>query len=212
MQIQTEVALFVHLLPRPEFSKTTKVDYWRMAIEFNNRLMQAFLAGKPLDAYPKTSIELCKFGDDCVRRTRERDSLLMLGFPQALAAIPVPQPQIFQPPSSLDPMFPPLAPPPQPAAQHAAAQADPPQNAVAFQPAPAPLFAAAAAAVRRPATGANVKRYRDPDAGKKSNQGTQHGGKGVAKSCRACSIRAGAPVPANAEHQRSCEWCGYCHP
>ena len=110
VQTQTEVALFVHLLP--EFSKTTKVDYWRMAIEFNNRLMQAFLAGKPLDAYPKNSRELSKFGDDYVKRTRGRDSLLMLGFPQALAAIPVPQPQIFQPPSSLDPMFPPLAPPP----------------------------------------------------------------------------------------------------
>ena len=96
VQTQTEVALFVHLLP--EFSKTTKDDYWRMAIEFNNRLMQAFLAGKPLDAYPKNSRELSKFGDDYVRRTRERDSLLMLGFqrfqrlpqkPEFAAALPL---------------------------------------------------------------------------------------------------------------------------
>lgn len=40
-QIASEVALFVHLLPG--FSKS-KVDYMHMAVEHNNRIMQAFLA------------------------------------------------------------------------------------------------------------------------------------------------------------------------
>ena len=44
VQTAAEVALFVHLLP--EFSKSTKVDYSHMAVEYNNRIMQAFLAGK----------------------------------------------------------------------------------------------------------------------------------------------------------------------
>ena len=89
---------------------------------------------------------LSKFGDDCVRRTKKRDSLLMVAFPQALDAILVPQHQIFETP--LDPMFASVAPPPQPAAAAAVYYvADLPQNAVGFQPVPAPVFAAAAAAV-----------------------------------------------------------------
>ena len=41
----TEVALFVYLLP--EFSKPSQVNYTLMAIELNNRVLQAFRAGKP---------------------------------------------------------------------------------------------------------------------------------------------------------------------
>ena len=59
LQIASAVALFVHLLPG--FSKS-KVDYMHMAVEHYNRIMQAFLAGKPLHEYPKNSRELGKFG------------------------------------------------------------------------------------------------------------------------------------------------------
>ena len=95
VQTATEVALFVHLLPG--FRTGSKVNYWGMAIEFNNRLLQAFNAGKPLDAYPKSSRELCQYGDAYVKQTRENDSLLMLGFTQALAPISPPPPAIFSP-------------------------------------------------------------------------------------------------------------------
>ncbi len=38
----TEVALFVRLLP--DFRRGSSADYWGMAIEFNDRLLQAFTA------------------------------------------------------------------------------------------------------------------------------------------------------------------------
>ena len=42
----TEVALFVHLLSASGCKTGSKVDYWGMAIEFNNRLLQAFSAAE----------------------------------------------------------------------------------------------------------------------------------------------------------------------
>lgn len=78
VQTPAEDALFVHLLP--DFSKTTKVDYSHMAIEYNNRIMQAFLAGKPLDAYPKNGRELGKFGDSYVKRLEKETHYRCLAF------------------------------------------------------------------------------------------------------------------------------------
>ncbi|KAL0027846.1 hypothetical protein WJX77_010317 [Trebouxia sp. C0004] len=72
-------------------------DYWGMAVEFNNRLLQAFTAGKPLDAYPKSSRQLRQYGDAYVKQTRERDSLMMLGFTEALTPLSPPAPLIFNP-------------------------------------------------------------------------------------------------------------------
>ena len=89
MQTAAEVALFVRLLP--DFSKSTKVNYLHMAIEYNNRIMQTVLAGKPLDAYPKNSRELGRFGNSYGKTVRGRDSLLMHGFLQALTPILPPQ-------------------------------------------------------------------------------------------------------------------------
>jgi len=78
VQTATEVALFVHLLP--DFRRGSSADYWGMAIEFNNRLLQAFTAG---NAYPKSSRELRQHGDAYVKQTRQKDSLMLLGFTQA---------------------------------------------------------------------------------------------------------------------------------
>ena len=188
VQTPAEVALFVHLLP--DFSKTTKVDYSHMAIEYNNRIMQAFLAGKPLDAYPKNGRELGKFADSYVKKIRERDSLSMLGFSQALTLISPPQPLIFLP--SLNPNLdqPGLYGNQQPAVSQwptgiiqQPAAADPKQTSGPPQPQFAPMFQPPAAA----GAAASTKRVRDETVGKASNQGTGNGGKGVSKRCRACS-------------------------
>lgn len=80
-----ELALFLYLLPH--FSMSTKVDYSRVATECNNRIIQAFVAGKLLDAYPDNARELGKFGGSYVSKVRERDSL-MLCFLQALTPPP----------------------------------------------------------------------------------------------------------------------------
>lgn len=95
VQTATEVALFVHLLP--DFRRGSSADYWGMEIEFNNRLLQAFTAGKPLDAYPKSSRELRQYVDAYVKQTRQRDSLMLLGFTQALTPLSSSTPH-FQPP------------------------------------------------------------------------------------------------------------------
>ena len=45
-----------------------------MVVEYKNRILQAFRAGNPLDAYPKDLRHLQKFGDAYVKKTRETDS------------------------------------------------------------------------------------------------------------------------------------------
>ncbi|KAL3157328.1 hypothetical protein ABBQ32_011812 [Trebouxia sp. C0010 RCD-2024] len=57
---------------------------------------------------------------------------------------------------------------------------------------------------------AGQKRLRDRSLGKGSNHGTERGGKGVAKTCQACSIIQNTPVQLIRAHQNSCVFCTKC--
>ena len=80
VQTSTEVALSVHLLPSFRTAvlkavlQAAKSNCWGMATECIDRLLQAFNAGKRLDAYPKSSRELRQYGDAYVKQTKEKDS------------------------------------------------------------------------------------------------------------------------------------------
>ena len=234
VQTPTEVALFVHLLP--SFRTGSKVNYWGMAIEFNNRILQAFNAGKPLDAYPKSSRELCQYGDAYVKQTREKDSLLMLGFTQALAPLSPPPPLIFSsssmagqqqaPAPFSSPHFLAASQSPHLAAMgpqyttHAPAPHHPVTAAPQSQLAQAPAVNQAAAAAPQPQlapifqaqanAASGQKRLRDRSLGKGSNRGTARGGVGVGKTCQACSVIQGKPVQLTRAHQNACIYCTKC--
>ena len=186
---------------------------------------------------PKNGRELGKFGDSYVKKVRERDSLLMLGFSQALTPISPPQPLFFPP--SLNPNLdqPELYGNQQPAVsqwptgiiQQPAAGgprqtsgAPLPQAAVLESTSVAPGTSRNASAAPQPqfapifqppaaaGAAASTKRVRDETVGKASNQGTGNGGKGVSKRCRACSRIEGKDVLLTNLHQRACIWCPYC--
>ena len=53
-----------------------------------------------MDAYPKDCRQLQKFGDAYVKKSRETDSLMMLGFAQAMQPISPPDSLIHSPTSS----------------------------------------------------------------------------------------------------------------
>jgi len=209
VQTATEVALFVHLLP--DFRRGSSADYWGMAIEFNNRLLQAFTAGKPLDAYPKSSRELRQYGDAYVKQTRQRDSLMLLGFTQALTPLSPSAPLIFNPHAmAAGQPAPPVAAPQQ--LQTAAVSSQPTAHtAVVIQPAVEAAAQPLASVFQRPVSAASgQKRFRDRSAGKSSNQGTERGGKNVQKSCAACFLVIGKAVPMAGKHILSCPYCGVC--
>jgi hypothetical protein len=195
--------LFVHLLP--DFRRGSSSDYWGMANEFNNRLLQAFTGGMPFDAYPKSSRELCQYSDAYVKQTRQRDSLMLLCFTQALTPLSPPAPLIFNPHAmAAQQQAPPLAAPQQ--LQTTTVSSQPTAHtAVVIQPAVEAAAPPLASVFQRsvPAAAAQ-KRYRDRSAGRASNQGIQRGGKDVRKSCQACSMVHGVPLPMAGKHVLSC--------
>ena len=95
----------------------------------------------------------------------------------------------------------------------------PPVYQAASQPQLAPIFQqAAAAAAASTAAGAAApeivpfggKKLRDHAAGKGSNVGTDRGGAGVAKTCRACLLFESKTVHKTAAHNRDCPYCAKC--
>ena len=181
-------------------------------IEFNNRLLQAFNASTPLDAYPQSSKELRQYGDAYVTQTREKDSCLvshrlwflspppalifspksMASQQQASALLPSPHLQTdSQSPqlAAVGPQYTAQV----PAANHLAAAAPQPRLAQMFQ------------AQAKAASG--QKRLRDRSLGKGSNQGRRRGGSCVGKTCQACSVIEGKPVQSTRAHQNTCIYC-----
>lgn len=184
MPTPAEVFLIIYLLP--DLSMSTKVDDLHVTTECNNRIIQAFIAAKPLDAYPDNGRELGKFGDSYVSKVRERDSL-MLCFLQALTPSPPDPPSVCflslhptpDDPRAFKNQQPAVSPWPTSAIQHTTAAtqistvpqpvaAVPGATQIAFaasHPQLAPMFQSAAA----PAGGAaSTKQVRDATAGKVS--------------------------------------------
>ncbi|KAL3136967.1 hypothetical protein ABBQ32_006569 [Trebouxia sp. C0010 RCD-2024] len=124
---------------------------------------------------------------------------------KALAPLSPPAPLIFSPSLAGHHSAPPLPPAPQqrphPAQLTAQAHVAAPS---APQPQLAPIFQKPAAAA------SGQKRLRDRSLGKGSNHGTERGGKGVAKTCQACSIIQNTPVQLTRAHQNSCVFCTKC--